>query len=109
MPATRKHLIGAGSSEPIVCFRGHRSTREHGIVRDYIRRGGTVPGNLVIRISATMIDGAATAQWPTISTVSSAARPDGAYACSAPTQANKCGACRACWSPVVQNVDYHVH
>jgi hypothetical protein len=79
------------------------------MVRDYLRRGGTVPGNLVIRISATMVDGAATAHWPTTSTVSSSARPVGAYACPAPQQDNQCGACRACWNPAVQTVDYHAH
>jgi hypothetical protein len=84
-------------------------TREHGIVRYYLRRGGTVPGNLVIRISTTMVDGAATTQWPTTSTVSGNARPDGARVCPAPQQDNKCGACRACWMPAVRHVDYHVH
>lgn len=85
-------------------------TREHAMVREYVKRGGTVPSNLVIRISATMIDGPATAHWPTTSTVHHEQAPaSGAHVCPAPLQDNNCGDCRACWNPAVAQVSYHKH
>lgn len=83
-------------------------TREARIVRDFVRDGGTIPGNLVIRLSATMVDGAAPKAWPQTSTVHSANAPVG-HLCPAPQQGNKCGECRACWSRDVANISYHVH
>jgi hypothetical protein len=86
-------------------------TREGGIVREFVRDGGTIPDNLTIRLSATMVDGAAPRAWPITSTVhaSAASAASEGHVCPAPTQGNKCGACRACWSRDVANVSYHVH
>ena len=83
-------------------------TREHSIVASYVNAGGTIPRNLVIRISATMIDGPATKAWPTTSGVHTVATK-GLRVCPAPTQGNVCGDCRACWSPKVKHVSYHKH
>lgn len=83
-------------------------TREAKIVRDFVRDGGTVPSNLVIRLSATMVDGLPPKAWPLTSTVHHEAAPVG-HLCPAPQQGNKCGSCRACWSPEVANVSYHQH
>jgi hypothetical protein len=83
-------------------------TRELGIVTDYIERGGTIPRNLVVRVSATMVDGPATQTWPTTSGVHTVATK-GLRVCPAPQQGNKCGDCRACWSPRVKHVSYHKH
>jgi len=83
-------------------------TRELGIVKAYEKAGGTVPKNLVIRVSATMVDGAPTAAWSTTSTVHHNKRHAG-RACVAPKQEGKCGDCRACWNPRVKNVSYHLH
>lgn len=83
-------------------------TREFGFVRQYLAQGGDVPENLVIRISATKVDGQATAHWPTTSTVHQASAPVG-HTCPAPTQGNACGDCRACWAFTVSNVSYHKH
>ena len=83
-------------------------TRELGIVKAYEKAGGIVPKNLVIRVSATMVDGAPTAAWSTTSTVHATARHKG-RACVAPKQEGKCGDCRACWNPRVKNVSYHLH
>lgn len=83
-------------------------TREAKIVRDFIRDGGTIPSNLCVRLSATMVDGPAPKAWPNTSTV----HKDGAIvgqACPAPKQGNKCGDCRACWDVSVPNVSYHIH
>jgi hypothetical protein len=86
-------------------------TRELGIVKLWLATGearGKVPPNLTIRISATMVDGPGTGQWPTTSTVHDKVKPDG-RTCPAPTQGGKCGDCRACWSRDVANVSYHKH
>ena len=81
-------------------------TREHAIVAEYIRRGGVVPANLTIRVSATMVDGKPTAHWPTTSSVHDKAAPHG-QACR--QVEGKCGDCRMCWSRDVANVSYHLH
>jgi Gene product 88 len=83
-------------------------TREVQILAQYRKQGGTVPSNLLIRVSATMVDGAATKTWSHTSTVHKDKAPQG-HVCPAPTQDNACGACRACWSPAVANVSYHLH
>lgn len=102
-------------------------TREGGIVKAFVRDGGTIPENLTIRLSATMIDGAPPKAWPVTSTVHSdkltlhtstwdaivardmePAAPIG-HACPAPTQGNKCQDCRACWSRDVANISYCIH
>ena len=83
-------------------------TRELAMAKAYIAGGGEVPTNLVIRVSATMIDGAATAQWPTTSRVHDEKAPTG-YVCPAPKQNGKCGKCRACWNPDVPQTTYAKH
>jgi hypothetical protein len=83
-------------------------TRELGIVKAYQNGGGIVPKNLVIRVSATMVDGDATKAWPTTSGVHSEKRAKG-RTCPAPQQEGKCDDCRACWNPRVKHVSYHLH
>jgi hypothetical protein len=83
-------------------------TREIGILSRYIKSGGKVPANLTIRVSATMVDGAATKAWPITSTVHQHETARG-HVCPAPEQDNNCGTCRACWSQDVSNVSYHKH
>ena len=83
-------------------------TRELGIVKTYQAQGGKIPANLVVRVSATMVDGPATHAWPHTSGVHTVAT-DGLRVCPAPKQNNKCGACRACWSKEVAHVSYHKH
>jgi hypothetical protein len=83
-------------------------TREFAIVKQYLAQGGIVPANLVIRVSATMIDGPATSQWPTTSGVHKDAPPRG-HTCPASKQNGKCGKCRACWSPEIAHVSYPKH
>ena len=84
-------------------------TREIGIVTAYVKQGGVVPANLTIRVSATMVDGAATKVWPTTSRVHTDKPAAGAQRCVAPDQEGKCGDCRACWNPEVACVSYHLH
>lgn len=96
-------------------------TRELGIVKAYIAQGGTVPTNLVIRVSATMIDGAATKAWPHTSGVHTGwthysplcdvTPPQAQHGkrCTAPENDGACGPCRMCWDPSVPHTTYHKH
>ena len=64
----------------------------------------TIPKNLIIRISATKVNGRAPGFWPWTSTVSTTTKT-----CPAPDQGGKCKSCRACWSRDVSNVTYAKH
>ena len=81
-------------------------TREYAIVAKYRAIYGEFPSNLVVRLSAHMVDGDAPSGYglPT-STVSS----NGGATCPAPSQNNACGDCRACWTPTVADVSYGLH
>lgn len=80
-------------------------TREKATVSKYLAAHGAFPRNLVVRVSATMIDGPAPSAFNTTSTVVS----DGSHTCPAYKQGGTCGSCRACWNPTVQNVSYPKH
>lgn len=89
-------------------------TREANIVKDFLKTE-SIPVNLVIRVSAMMID--APAKLPRslkgyanvlTSTVHMAKELDG-FKCLAPKQQGKCGSCRACWDNKVTNVSYLAH
>lgn len=85
-------------------------TRELGIVLAYTKAGGTIPANLVVRVSDTMVDGSATKAWPITSGVWKAAKPaKGTHACPSAKYDNTCGPCRACWNSEVKRVSYHKH
>jgi len=100
-------------------------TREYGIISEYLATGRTIPDNLVVRLSAHMIDAEPVlppelAHLPT-STVSTVSMYNegsgmkivdgkGSLECQAVlARDNKCGACRACWTPAVHNVSYPQH
>jgi hypothetical protein len=90
-------------------------TREYGMVREYLRTYGEFPDNLVVRVSAPMMDGAASAEFAHTSEVAKTAeyaesrKANGANLCPAPNQGNKCLDCRACWDKNVPTVVYHAH
>jgi len=77
-------------------------TREAGLMR--LMDPDVVPKNLIIRVSATKVDGPAPKWWPWTSTVSTKSKT-----CPAPDQGGKCRSCRACWSRDIQNVTYAKH
>lgn len=79
-------------------------TREKAIVHAFQRIHGPLPSNLVVRVSATMIDGPVPIGFANTSTVVT-----GQATCPAPQQKNNCGACRMCWTPSIPNVSYKVH
>ena len=64
-----------------------------------------IPKNLLIRLSASKVNGAASKSWPWTSTVT-----DGKdKTCPAPDQGGKCKSCRNCWDRSVVNVSYAKH
>ena len=63
-----------------------------------------IPTNLIIRLSATKVNGAASISWPWTSTVSTTTKT-----CPASDQGGKCQSCRQCWDRSVVNVQYAKH
>lgn len=84
-------------------------TQELGMVKAFAAAGGSIPSNLVVRVSSVMVDDPARRTWPTTSSVFAASKPTGAYICPASFQEHRCGTCRACWSPEVPHVAYPFH
>ena len=84
-------------------------TREVAMVRDYQKQYGEFPSNLVVRISATMINGLPHKFHRHTSTVSTAKDFDLGWTCPASKQGNKCGDCSACWDSNVENITYPLH
>lgn len=82
-------------------------TRESKVVMDFVKEGGIIPKNLVVRISANMIDKPANWIFRNTSTVHTG-KPIGRE-CPAYKQGGKCGSCRACWNPRIKNVSYKKH
>ena len=84
-------------------------TRENKIVKDYKDQGRVIPSNLVIRLSATMINGAPSNIHEHSSTVHTpGVKPIGS-ACNAGKQGGRCLDCRACWDPNIRNISYEKH
>lgn len=87
-------------------------TKEYKIVSEWVR-ANDVPENLIIRVSAPMIDGDApkirTKNGDTlpVSYVHKTEAPRG-LVCEASTRDGKCGFCRACWDGAV-SVSYPKH
>ena len=77
-------------------------TREHKLLQ--FMDPDIIPKNLLIRVSATKVDGPAPKWWPWTSTVSTKSKT-----CPAPDQGGKCRSCRACWDRSVSNVTYAKH
>lgn len=80
-------------------------TREKKLVIQYQTIFGQFPRNLVVRLSAAMIDAPPPAYAGNTSTVVTTTD----YTCPAPDQAGKCQDCRACWNPEIKNVAYLKH
>ena len=63
-----------------------------------------IPKNLIIRLSATKVNGAASISWPWTSTVSPTTKT-----CPASDQGGKCQSCRQCWDRSIKNITYAKH
>ena len=83
-------------------------TREVKVVSDYLKIYKKFPDNLVVRVSAPMVDGEPLKSFRWTSTVHHKGKPIG-HDCPSRFQQNKCMDCRACWDKRVKNVSYHKH
>ena len=70
-------------------------------IKDHMK---DAPAKLVVRFSSPMIDQGPVKSWANTSTVSTKSR-----SCPAPDNNNECGDCRACWDPLVKNIEYGKH
>lgn len=84
-------------------------TREAKILKEYKDQGGIIPDNLVIRLSATMINGAPSKTHEHSSTVHTPGVKPIGEACNAQNQGGRCLDCRACWNPKIKNISYEKH
>jgi len=86
-------------------------TREVGIVSQYLKKRGEFPANLVVRVSATMVDGDIPDLGRKVlySAVHTVQPIKGAVECKAKYHDNKCGDCRVCWNKRVKIVSYPKH
>lgn len=84
-------------------------TREYKFVDEYIKLFGAFPDNLIVRVSAHIMDNDAPSRFTHTSQVHTSTTPANVYRCPAPEQGNKCNTCRACWDPNVKTVSYRAH
>jgi hypothetical protein len=86
-------------------------TRETGMVAGFLRKNGNFAANLLVRVSAPMVDGkVATGPSGYASGVHTTEVPaDGQQLCIAYTQDGECRDCRACWDFSVKTVSYPKH
>ena len=84
-------------------------TQELGIVKRYLATGGTIPDNLVIRVSSVMLDDQRRRAWPHTSSVFMGEPPAGGRICPAKDQGHECRSCRSCWDKDVAHVNYAAH
>jgi hypothetical protein len=83
-------------------------TREVKVVFDYLKIYKQFPDNLMVRLSAPMVDGEPIKSYKYTSTVNHKTKPIG-HDCPSRFQDNECRDCRACWDRKVTNVSYHKH
>lgn len=91
-------------------------TQEWSIIEKYWLKKGKIRlhklhPNLIIRLSARMIDGAAPIKYAKMLgvTTSRISRKEQDVDCPAAQQGNNCGRCRKCWDNKVIQVTYHFH
>lgn len=89
-------------------------TREYAIVKEYLQVYGSLPENLIVRLSAMYPDqpvkvpaSLSGVKNVTISNVHTAGKPATGQTCKAPEQDGACADCRLCWSDAV--VSYALH
>lgn len=85
-------------------------TREYAVVREYLR-AETLPANLVLRISAPLVNGPAPQDFalPTSGVHTSEHEPHGTTCTANHSKPAHCGSCRACWQQDVEHVSYPLH
>ena len=82
-------------------------TKEYLMISRFMRKHGSFPKNLVVRVSSPNIDQAPVKHYRHTSTVHTG-KPFGRE-CIAHKQDNECKDCRACWNPRIKNISYKYH
>ena len=84
-------------------------TREYSFVSEYLKKHGSFPDNLNVRLSAYMIDGQPPVALANRLGLTTSGVSTSGFTCPSSNQGNKCLSCRACWDKNVQNVNYKKH
>ena len=84
-------------------------TQERGIVKEFKSNGGIVPDNLVIRVSASLLNGDMPSGIDNGSQVFTKGNTPKGFECKARHNNNACGSCKACWTKEVKFVSYPKH
>ena len=84
-------------------------TQERGVVKQFKKLGGVIPNNLVIRGSASLLNGAMPKGFSHGSQVFTKGHAPKGKECRARTRNNSCGPCRDCWDESVEFVSYPKH
>ena len=82
-------------------------TKEYLMIARFMRKHGSFPKNLIVRVSSPNIDQAPIKHYQHTSTVHTG-KPFGRE-CIAYKQDNECKDCRACWNPRIKNISYKYH
>ena len=77
-------------------------TKESQLIKTY---KGSIPDNLVIRLSGSMVNGKA----PKYSNTSVVTTNSDMATCRAFENAGACGDCRKCWNKDIKNITYYIH
>lgn len=105
------HLVGIVQiAERLPHIKFWLPTKEHKIVQEYMDIFGTIPDNLIIRMSSAMVDSSVVDSGITgnVSLVEHKNKLKG-YHCPAYKQGGKCKNCRSCWLKNIQTIIYPKH
>lgn len=82
-------------------------TREIKMIQEYLKNN-KFPKNLIVRVSAPMVDGPPPKGFRHTSTVHKDKKPYG-FDCVSRFQGNQCLTCTACWDKRIKNISYKEH
>jgi len=84
-------------------------TREYGYVSEFVKRHGSFPENLTVRLSSLMIEGQPPATIAKRFGLTTSGVSKEGFTCPSSKQDGKCLTCRACWDKNVANINYKQH
>ena len=86
-------------------------TKEYQLIRQYEKEFGEFPKNLIVRVSAPMVDTILQGQKHTSSVIkdSEFTETKTNKICKAYKQGNECLDCRMCWNKDIRNIGYKYH
>jgi len=84
-------------------------TREYRFVVEFLKKHGSFPSNLTVRLSALMLDGVPPVGIAKRFGLTTSGVSKEGFTCPSSNQGGKCLTCRACWDKNVANVNYKQH